>query len=564
MNGVRAVAAALLLCFLCLSATSVLRKSSTWDETHYLGAGRYLLQTGRWDARDTWLHPAFWTVWHDLPLWFAPVPEEVWRETDGTTRGQRIIALRPGDGWLNACRFSLLPFALLLGWVVFAWSRSLHGDAGGLLSLILFCFCPDILAHAPLLTPDITFSCFSVLSAWRLWRLSVEPSRRNLVWCGVALGLMLLSKYTALVLLVALMAADVIARARGGRLDGRSARALWRGLRHWPALLGIACLAVWACYGFRVGRVTLPWGVNIPLPAPAYFRGAIYQFGQSREVHSLFLMGMHSNDGWWYYYLVALLVKLPVGILVLAALRLLAPRRLGPRFSSSESYLLVPFLLLLAYLSLLNRIQNGIRYLLPVYPLGLILLGKCAEGLRRGWAARTAVGLALLWVVAGAVLAWPDYLAYFNELGGGTRQGYHWLGDSNVDWGQDLKALKRYMEAHGIERVRLSYFGTADPAHYGIDYEYLPSPNSALRETPELPSGQSPSPYAAISAYEYQGIDFDAGAGWERLYPYAPEQVIGGSILLFNTDRLVARRDRPLPFRIRALFNRSLSLKQFP
>ena len=191
----------LLLCFIILSVTSVQRKSATYDETHYLGAGNILLKTHRWDALDSTLHPVFWTVWHDLPLLMVAAPKNVWTELDGTLRGQKIMALRPDDEILNACRFTLLPFAVVLGIVVFRWSQQLYGNAGGLISLGFFCFCPNLLAHAPLITPDVTLSCFAVLTAWRLWCLAKNPGRRNLLYAGLALGMMLLSKHTALLLL---------------------------------------------------------------------------------------------------------------------------------------------------------------------------------------------------------------------------------------------------------------------------------------------------------------------------------------------------------------------------
>jgi hypothetical protein len=49
------------------------------------------------------------------------------------------------------------------------------------------------------------------------------------------------------------------------------------------------------------------------------------------------------------------------------------------------------------------------------------------------------------------------------------------LADSNIDWGQDLKGLRDYLarEAPG-EVVRLSWFGSSYPTHYGIVYDPLP------------------------------------------------------------------------------------------
>jgi len=68
----------------------------------------------------------------------------------------------------------------------------------------------------------------------------------------------------------------------------------------------------------------------------------------------------------------------------------------------------------------------------------------------------------------------PHQLAYFNELVGGPEQGYHYLGDSNVDWGQNLKRVKAFMEREGVPIIYLSYFGTAPPGYYGIRYQYVP------------------------------------------------------------------------------------------
>ena len=557
-------AAALLFGFLVLCVTSVLQKSPTWDETHYLGTGLYALKAGCLDTSETRLHPVLWTVWHDLPLLAAAVPEAVWKEPDPIWRGQKIIALRPDDTLLNACRIALLPFALLLGILVAVWSRELYGDRGALLSLTLFCFCPNILAHAALITPDVTFSCFTVFSAYRLWRLATTPGRWHLLWCGLALGLMLLSKYTAFLLVAALFITDLAYRLVTRRIDWRSFRSLGRGIRHWPVILGLGFLLVWLGYGFQIGQLVLPSGARILMPAAPFFQGAIYQYQQSRQPQLCFLMGMYSTNGWWYYYLIACLIKIPVGILLLVAGLGLARRRLGFRFRSDELYLVVPFLLVFVYFSCFNRIQIGFRYLLPVYPLLFVLIGKYGGVLHRT-VARVAVGGLALWVVAGSLWIWPDYLAYFNELIGGPRQGYHWLGDSNLDWGQDLKGLGKFMVAHDIKRVALSYFGTADPARYGIDYLYLPSGNSSLRYvpppgennlhyTPPSENSNSAPRFFALSASEYQSIAFGNKDVYEDFYRFVPNYMIGYSILIYDREARLPRMKAPLPFRIRSWF----------
>jgi hypothetical protein len=104
-----------------------------------------------------------------------------------------------------------------------------------------------------------------------------------------------------------------------------------------------------------------------------------------------------------------------------------------------------------------------------------ILAGRLAVEVEGRRIAAAALAAACVWYVAGTALLHPHYLAHFNELAGGPSEGYHWLAESNLDWGQDLKGLKRYMDERDIDHIRLGYFGSGDADYYGISYDYLPS-----------------------------------------------------------------------------------------
>ena len=538
-----------------LSSSSVSRKSATYDETAYLGTGNYILKFHRFDDIAALRHPVFWTVWHDLPLLvLSSIPDSVWQQDSEILRGQDIIALRQDDLLLNACRFMVLPFGLLLGLVVFDWSRELYGLSGAFVALTVYCFSPNILANASLITPDISLSCFTVVTAWRLWKLAKNDTLLNRIWAGFTFGLMLLSKHTGLLIGLILIITDIVYRTTAKQIDWRSWRETWAGLRHWPILIAIAVFILWAAYGFQVAPLTWPSGLRTWLPAAPYFQGAVIQYQQSRLPHSFFLMGMHSHSGWWYYFIIVCLIKIPVAILLLLLGLVVLRRRLGMQTYCDELFLALPFGFLFLYLSCFNTIQNGFRYLLPAYPLLIIMLGNYGPAFGRSLAVRISGGLLLLWLIVSSLVAWPNYISYFNELIGGLRQGYHWLGDSNVDWGQDLKELKRYMAELGIDRVQLSYFGTADPAHYGINYEYLPSSSGFLKPTPPLPEGHEPARYLAISTYDYQGIGFYEKSeenAYRFLYDYVPNDIVGGSILIFDSKALQRRAKRPVPLSLR-------------
>jgi len=204
--AVRLIPVLLSIAFALLCATSLTRKSATYDE--------YLVGIGtRLSAPEAIFHPPLSSVVHSLPflLWWE-IPEAIWDEPHGQVRGQQIVALRSDDWMLNAARLSLLPMGIGLGWVVFAWARRLYGSWGGILAMTLYSFDPGVIAHARLITPDLTLSLFSVLTAWRLWRLAAEPGARNRLLAGLCAGGMLLSKYTALLLLPILLVTDVTAQ----------------------------------------------------------------------------------------------------------------------------------------------------------------------------------------------------------------------------------------------------------------------------------------------------------------------------------------------------------------
>src|SRR5439155_13724202 len=110
--------------------------------------------------------------------------------------------------------------------------------------------------------------------------------------------------------------------------------------------------------------------------------------------------------------------------------------------------------------ALVSHLNIGHRHLLPIYPPLFILAGGALPRLR--------VPLAAL-AVAEGLLAWPHYLAYFNPIAGGARNGYRHLVDSSLDWGQDLPGLQRHHPAY------LAYFGTGSPRYYGIVASLLPS-----------------------------------------------------------------------------------------
>jgi hypothetical protein len=258
------------------------------------------------------------------------------------------------------------------------------------------------------------------------------------------------------------------------------------------------------------------------------------------QARPAFLAGSYSVSGWWYYFPVALLLKTPLALLGLFAGGLVLTARRGTLLSlRGEAFLVVPVVLFLAA-AMTSRLNIGLRHILPIYPFVILMAALAGEALlTRVGGRRGAVALGAV-LLAGALeygRAYPDTLAFFNAAAGGPRRGFEYLADSNVDWGQGLKPLKRWMDRHAVTRINLAYFGVADPAYYGI--ESTPIWGSTIPTLAPQDIGPPLLPgYVAVSVTLLNGVPFapDQREFYKPLRDREPAALIGGSIRVYWVD----------------------------
>jgi 4-amino-4-deoxy-L-arabinose transferase-like glycosyltransferase len=515
------ILAVCLAAFLVKALTSLVQESSTWDETSYFGLGKHILQTHRWDVPGTILHPPLSYFIHDIPLLFIPTDQSLWTNYPPRTdreflgmcdniRGRALLSspANQGDRLLILSRLMMVLTGVLLGWFVYVWSYALYGKWSAILAAILYSFCPNILAHARLITPDITLATFTFITLYYFWRLLRDNRIGDAVLGGTCLGLTLLSKFTSVLLFPICILLMVIWWMKQKTLNPR---------------YGLLFAAI------GIGILFLGYGMNLN----PYFDGILCQQEQAGG-HSGFLMGKHSNTGWWYYFIVAFLIKTPIAMmvfLVMALVLLFGKPTKG--LWLNEMFLLIPAATIFCFFSL-NHKAIGLRYILPIYPFLFVFASRVAQSFLSS-KRLTGLSVALIgWYVGASCYIHPHYLAYFNELAGGPDNGYKYLVDSNLDWGQDLKGLKSYMQKHGISRIYLSYFGTDSPTRYGIAYDWLPG-NGLPNPDPEKHE-YAPKGWVAISATCLQGVyllDKDLYAWFRERQPVAK---IGYSIFIYQVD----------------------------
>jgi hypothetical protein len=544
-----ALAAALLPPFgLALSAAA--EKSVTVDEYQALPHGLAILRTG--DFRLATTTQPLGQVLPALPLLITPA------RLDGkelasqpTTWGVgRQFARENTEGYHGYLMAGRAVSALvLLVTCVFAWrlSQDLYGPIGGLLTAATAGLSPNLLAHGPLVTPDIYLAASMIGSLLAFDSLLRRPGWVSGMLLGLTLSAAGLAKHTGVLLMAifplilsGLCIVDQIRRS-AVRSDGFTWRRAW-----WSAALavGLAVLAINVGYlfqgtftplrnyepetpEFQAVRRALPGWLPVPLPE-SYFRGADRQLAE--KGYDAYLLGEFNDSGFYEYYLVALLVKTPVVVPLLALLALVCAPRVGRR----EVPLLVCGGLLLLFFSFSKHKNIGVRYVLFLEPIAAVWIGRLAaapawRSPRFGRYVRGAAGIGVAVLGLMAVTTWPDYIAYFNRASGGPAHGHEYLLDSNLDWGQDLITLRRYMEDEGIPSVDLAYFGRVDPAVYGVRYRHL--------------AGQRPQRYVAISANLLWGrMYFMNGTGFwpqdrdmfKAFRGLKPKAVLGYSIYVYD------------------------------
>ncbi len=474
-----------------------------------------------------------------------------------------------------------------LALLVFVTARRLACGSllSGSVAAALFALEPNLLAHGSLVTTDMGMAAFFFAATVAFQRFLETRRRGWLGATGVLWGVALLTKFTSILLgavFLLMGALDIRLASRerdtsaaGGAAARRAERRRSRkkgttrpaarsgsemgALTRWwsrpvtwgrsdggwihlvasTAAAGAIALAVLnAGYGFdgsftplsKMGLESAPFRAwaegevgRIPLPVPAAWVGGYDHAEAGGQRWWSYLMGRHSMTGRPHYYLVALLVKTPIPLMLLAAAGLILWRRSGCASGRSLAVLSVaPAFLIAAFTVSMNLKNIGLRYVLPVHPFLCVMGGLGAAAL---WPSRRPYGAAALvillaWSAGEEALIYPDHLAYFNEIAGGPDGGRWWLLDSNLDWGQDLKGLGEWIRSRGVAKIFIDYFGRACPRYYGI------------RSTPDFEGG-----YIAVSATNLAGVYRDDKSRYDFLAAVKPVASIGHSILVYDVPR---------------------------
>ncbi len=467
-----AAVALLMLVFFAQGYFSSLQKALTWDEPHSIGGGYAILA---WGDYDVYLgSPPLMQVLSGWGLYRSEPTEPVEATWRATANPKVVLGLellfRGGVDHERVARHARLPvllFGALLVGLIYAWGHRLLGSPAALAVALLATFSPNLIAHSRVATADLGCTLFMFTAVAAFWWATQTGDLKRWLACGAVTGLALTAKFTALVLgptYVLLVGTAWFTRPETRSVTWVARAAIPISFMSW--------LVIAIAYGFD-------------LDLSLYREGVARIYSDLSPDRYNYLLGVPSQTPFWYYNIVAYLLKVPTAVLVLLLLATVGwvgrVRNQVGRAAEADSgsaihervdlenvlFLLVPAAVMVGA-SFLDQVNIGLRRILPAFPFLLLFAGyavRAAES--RG--TRAIVAALLAWAVGAGVWIYPHHLSFFNVVSGGPDQAPYLLDDSNIDWGQDLPALAEWQSTRPPdEELRVRYFGTADGRAYGV------------------------------------------------------------------------------------------------
>ncbi|KKW11827.1 MAG: Glycosyl transferase, family 39 [Candidatus Jorgensenbacteria bacterium GW2011_GWB1_49_9] len=428
------------------------------------------------------------------------------------------------DQIIGTARIFPIILTLLTILLIYVWSREILGNWWSLLPAFLFGLSPTILAHGHYVTTDVGAAFGFILAMYFFHKFLLASSTKHLVLAGLALGLAELMKFS-LVLILPYFFIMILILAWSERWYN-----FWRLLKQFILIVLIAYALVYLVYFLftlnypmakqisdtqtivgsfpqpLLGKINLALVQNkITRPIGQYVLGVLMTVERSAGGNTGYFLGEVSNAGSRLYFPIVFGLKETIPALILILLGAFLGlkntlKKIKLSFSATRNNLfdylgthfaefgMLVFIAIYWGYSVRSPLNIGFRHILPTLPFIYILtalslkawfqarIGSRPNPLHKLAAAaghifKSSIKLVFIfimiaWALGETAAAAPYFLSYFNEIGGGTQNGYRYVTDSNYDWGQDLKRLKNFVEENNISKIAVDYFGGGNPEYY--------------------------------------------------------------------------------------------------
>ncbi|MBU3925918.1 glycosyltransferase family 39 protein, partial [Patescibacteria group bacterium] len=503
------------------------------------------------------------------------------------------------DQIIHFSRFPIMLLAILFGWLLFKWTKKLYGNKVGLLTLFFYTMSPTFLAHSHYVTTDLGAAFGFFIGLATFINFLNNQTRKNLIIAGVAFGIAQLLKFSLVILapiylLLAIL--WIILEYYGNFKKIFKPLAVIIGKLILIGIIGI--IVIWPVYqfhvlnypverqysdtetilssfGFRPAVNFVVWMSDKPIlrAMGQYLLGVLMVTQRASGGNTAYFLGNVSSQGSSLYFPLLYILKEQLAFHILTLFALIFAIRniiktktknlksaiewMKDNFALTASMIFIAIYFLQAITSNLNI---GVRHILPAFPFIYFLVARqtirwiktndleepetfgqqvkhffsvCLKSIEK----YLLLIALLLWMFFSSVMTFPHYLSYYNELGGGTWNGYKIATDSNYDWGQDMKRLRNYVQnppnSENINKIGIDYFGGGNiPYYFGDKGENWWSSKGA-------PPTNS---WLAISINSFMGATAKTAPGFERkpedsyswLKNKEPYDRVGTSIFIYK------------------------------
>lgn len=572
----------LLLTFFLQGLWFINNTSATFDEPVHIPAG-----WSYWKYNDFRLnpeHPPLIKYWCTIPLLFMNLHSEqteYWEKAAEWEYGFHFIYDWNKDKpVLFYSRLMNLLLGVIFGLVLWFFTREVAGEKAAHLALTFFSFNPEIITHSSLVTTDSGIALFYLLSIYGLFVFSKGRYLKGilLLISGIAGGI--LTKYSFIVVLPFIVIWFLISLYKNRKaLTQKNFRKIILGTC--IIIISVYCL-IWITYGLKYKSI--PQGVDyntrwesiklkgaagkvIAYASKYKILPEAYVYGTNyvliNEVRPTYIWGNILPRGVWYYFPSTFVLKTPLTLLVVLLVTVCfalrksidthknkIKRNISQNRNLKKIEVSIPpiifgaLLYYFLYFILFVRLNIGNRHILPVYSYVFIIAAIGLSALIKFRKGKIIITGILLMYVLSVLNAAPHYLSFVNIIGGGNKNGWKYLADSNYDWGQDLKKLKEWSDENGKPEIKLAYFGNNDINATGLNYTLIPAFRLSRFTNSKIEENLLKIPikgYFAISTTHLVGVNLEEYFFGFNPYEYFKERqpiaTAGNSIRIYKEDQ---------------------------
>ncbi len=486
-------------------------------------------------------------------------------------------------------RVPVIIISLLFGIFLFFWGKKLGGIIAGLFTLTLYAFDPNILGHNHFVTTDLTIAIAIGVAFYFFLQFLKKPTWLNALIGGFTLGVAQTTKFSAIILLPFFALILIIySLIKYCKKDENRLQTIWQYIIKSIFAIIITFFTIWLIYipvSYNMSVDILPPITHsksqpekytrdkylskfilktnenfITRPLAIYVQGLMQVFDRVEDGNVTYFLGNVSSQAsktyfpfvfiakqtliHLFFYCIALTFIL---IVLIQGVYKLFTQKFKTSLTQLRKFILNrfteltlgAFIIFYSYLSVTGNLNIGFRHLFPIMPFIYLLTSKIIIDSYKNLKNPTRKNVTkiifitlILILVTVTLNTYPYYMSYFNALFGGPKNGWHYVTDSNADWGQDLKRLKIYLNNHPeINKIRIDYFG-GDDIHNRIGKDkYILWWDS---KRPIEPG------YYAISVFFIQESIYNTKKSDDDTYRwlknYKPIDQVGTSLLIYKID----------------------------